>query len=95
MQKENNYMIIIQCPCCSYYTISVDETQDIIIDFCEVCGWQYDWVAQKYPDRIIGPNHISLNDAKKYYKIFGVCCEGLRKNDWRDPLPEEFPENNS
>ena len=43
-------MIIIQCPCCGYYTISVDETQDIIIDFCEVCGWQYDWVAQKYPD---------------------------------------------
>ena len=82
----------IQCPGCEYFTIESDD--EIIVEICEVCGWQYDWVAQKYPDRIIGPNHISLNDAKKYYKIFGVCCEGLKKNNWRDPLPEELPENN-
>ena len=48
----------IQCPCCGYFTI--ESHDEVIVDVCEVCGWQYDLVTQKYPDRIIGPNHISL-----------------------------------
>ena len=40
--KGKDDILMISCPCCGYYTISMDETQDIIIDFYEACGWQYD-----------------------------------------------------
>ena len=61
----------IQCPCCGYYTIEDDET-DIIIDICEVCYWQYDWVAHKYPNKIIGPNRVSLEQARRNFKEWPV-----------------------
>ena len=88
-------MIIIQCPCCDYYTISMDETQDIIIDFCEVCGWQYDVAGILKPDRAIGPNRISLNEARENYRLYQASEKRLVGTKWiRNPLPEEFPENN-
>ena len=39
--------------------------------------------------------HISLNDARKNYKLFKVSKKEFFGTDRiRDPLPEEFPENN-
>lgn len=63
----------IKCPCCGYFTI--DDEDEVIVDICPVCFWQYDWIAQKYPDRVIGPNHVSLNDAIQNYRRFGACEE--------------------
>lgn len=77
----------IQCPCCGYYTIE-DYGEEILVDICPVCFWQYDWVAQKYPDRCIGPNHVSLNEARKNYQLYGVS-EIQFKNCVRPPLLSE------
>lgn len=60
-----------QCPCCGYYT--VDCEYEIITDICDVCFWQYDEIAQKFPDKCIGPNKVSLNEARKNYKHYGAC----------------------
>lgn len=59
-----------RCPCCGYLTI--DTTNEVITDICEVCFWQYDVTAQNMPDRIIGPNKMSLNTARENYKLFGA-----------------------
>ena len=31
------------CPCCGYYTVESDD--EVIVDICDVCFWQYDVVA--------------------------------------------------
>ena len=59
-----------RCPCCGYLTI--DDTNEVITDICEVCFWQYDDVSQENPERIIGPNKVSLNIARKNFKKFGA-----------------------
>jgi rubredoxin len=83
----------IKCPCCGFFTIENDD--DIIFDFCDVCGWQYDVAAHNKPDISIGANKISLNEARKNYKLFGASKERLVGTDQiRKPLPEELPENN-
>lgn len=82
----------MQCPCCGYFTIcTLDE---VIVEICNVCFWQYDLVAQMYPYKAIGPNHgVSLNEARENYKEFGACDLNM-KQYVRGPLPEELPENN-
>ena len=40
-----------------------------------VCFWQYDEAAHDAPDRIIGPNKVSLNVARKNFKAFGAVEE--------------------
>lgn len=81
----------IQCPCCYNFTIESDD--EVIVDICEVCHWQYDWVAHAKPDISIGANHLSLSDARKNYVKYGVSKLRL-KNHVRKPLAEELPENN-
>lgn len=74
----------LQCPCCGYYTIDND---DIIVDICEVCYWQYDVVAQENPSIAIGPNHgVSLNQARENYKRIGASS--IRVKDFVR-LPKE------
>lgn len=72
-------------PCCGYLTIN--DADEIITDICEVCFWQYDEVAQDNPDRVIGANKISLNIAKKNYKLLGAVEE--RFLDIVRPLHED------
>jgi len=80
------------CPCCGYYTVESDD--EVIVDICDVCFWQYDVVAHNHPDISIGANHISLTEARKNYKLFGACKQ--RFIDYvRQPLFEELPDNNS
>ena len=76
-----------RCPCCGYLTI--DDSDEVITDICEVCFWQYDEVAQSMPDKIIGPNNVSLNIAKKNYKLFGAIEERFL-NMVRLPYGEEM-----
>lgn len=47
----------IKCPCCGYFTI--ENNDEIIVEICEVCFWQYDLVAHKNSTKIIGPNNQS------------------------------------
>lgn len=81
----------LQCPCCGYYTVVSDD--EVIVDTCDVCFWQYDAVAHDKPARNIGANHISLNQARENYKRFGVCKIQF-KDMVRAPLEVELPENN-
>ena len=78
---------MIRCPCCGYKTI--DDTIYPIVDICEVCFWQYDEIAQTFPDNIVGPNQVSLNEAKNNYISYGAC-EYRFINLVRPPLKEEF-----
>ena len=87
--KEKKY----KCPCCGYYTLIVMEGYDEpLFEICEVCGWMYDKVQQKYPDEMLGGNYITLNEAKENYKKIGRIRPDI---DWcRPPLDSELPENN-
>ena len=83
----------IKCPCCGYSTI--DGEEEVILDYCEVCGCRYDLPAHEVPNERIGYNKISLNDARENYKLFKASKkEFLGTDRIRDPLPEELPENN-
>lgn len=82
----------IKCPCCGNYTI--DGEDEVIVDICPVCFWQYDVVGQEYNESIIGPNKVSLNEAKKNYKKTRVSDLKF-KNGVRKPMEEELPENNN
>jgi methionyl-tRNA synthetase len=63
----------VQCPCCNNYTIDSDD--EVIVEICEVCHWQYDHVAHGNPTKVIGPNKVSLNQARQNFLVFGACEE--------------------
>lgn len=80
------------CPCCGYFTVESDD--EVIVDICDVCFWQYDEVAHENPGTIRGANNVTLNEARVNYKLFGACEQ--RFIDYvRQPLFEELPDNNS
>ena len=76
-----------RCPCCGYLTI--DDWCEVITDICEVCFWQYDEICHDNPDRITGPNRVSLNTAKKNYKLYGAVEERFAELV-RPPKKEEL-----
>lgn len=81
----------LQCPCCGNFTIESED--EVVVDICDVCFWQFDAVAHTKPDISIGANHISLSQARENYKQYGVC-KLQYKNMVREPLVEELPKNN-
>lgn len=82
----------IKCHCCGYYTI--DSEDEIVVDICEVCLWQYDEMAQNNPEKIIGPNKISLSEAKENYKQFGVSKKRyIGENLNRMPSDDEISQS--
>jgi len=81
----------ISCPCCGYFTI--ESYDEVIVDICEVCFWQYDVAAHNNPDTIKGANHVTLCEARENFKMF-KACEVRFVNKVREPLLEELPENN-
>ena len=64
-----------RCPCCNFLTISEDD--EVIVDICPVCFWQFDTIGQSLPDRVIGPNKVSLNVARDNYSRFGAAQKEL------------------
>lgn len=81
----------IKCPCCGYYTIDSDD--EVIVDICEVCHWQFDLMGHEHPKEIIGPNKVSLNDARENYKKYKACRVEFASNKRvREPLADELPE---
>ena len=79
-----------KCMCCGFYTIDSDD--EVISSICDVCFWQYDIVAQQHPEKSIGPNKISLNEAKNNYRRYGACKkEYVDRKLVREPKNDEFP----
>jgi hypothetical protein len=80
----------IQCPCCGCFTIRNDN--EIVVNICGICGWQYSSKEKKHPDIITGLNNISLNEARKNYKKYKVSDVKFLENNWlREPLADELP----
>jgi hypothetical protein len=77
-----------QCPCCGFYTVDSDD--EVIVDICPVCFWQYDIVMHNKPNMAGGANCISLNEARRNFKAFGVCDRRFADHV-RAPLEEEMP----
>jgi hypothetical protein len=76
-----------QCPCCGCYTL--DEWGKNVI--CPVCFWQDDEPREQFdqpaPERVEGPNHVHLWEARLNYTAIGASEE--RRNDFvRAPAPE-------
>ncbi|MCL2847429.1 MAG: glycosyltransferase [Firmicutes bacterium] len=88
---------LLECPCCGNFTIEgswEDGTPiEVIVDICSVCFWQFDLASQENINISIGPNRVSLIQAKENYKTFGAD-EKMHLEYVRPPLPEELPENN-
>lgn len=77
-------MGLFQCPCCRYFTLEKISENDI----CPVCFWEDDPYQKKFPDEEDGPNHISLNQARKNYIEFGACEKEFIDNV-RKPFNDE------
>ena len=64
---------MIRCPCCGYLTMKYINANDgFCIDICPVCFWQFDNLSNSSPNISIGPNSVSLNQAKENYKKMGA-----------------------
>lgn len=65
MYKEHEYNIKSTCPVCGniIYMDSVGNGER-----CVNCGWNHSKIHEEFPDRIICPNLISLNKARRLYK---------------------------
>jgi hypothetical protein len=84
---DNNTPSKHQCPCCGYFTL--DNKADNTFQICPVCYWEDDGVQLHYPDYSGGANTVSLNQAKRNYKIFGAVEERF-KEDVRPPKDDEI-----
>lgn len=87
MTSKSN-IVLYPCPCCGYLTRDEEEPGTFLI--CPICRWEDDFIQYNNPDRSGGANRVSLNEARKNFKLFGAKEE--RFIDYvRDPLPEEIP----
>ncbi len=75
-----------RCPCCGYKTLDERGGYDI----CPVCFWEDDGQDEEDAEtnRPLGPNHLSLVQAREMYRRIGACEERLLLYV-RPPLPEE------
>ncbi len=77
------------CEVCGYLTFAEDERGRFFI--CPVCAWEDDEFHDDPNEPCDGPNgDLSLNDARKNYRLFGACKKHMIKHV-RKPKPEEIP----
>lgn len=76
------------CSCCGYLTLPRKSPGSL--EICDVCFWQDDMVGFNRPNIAIGPNAVSLIDARQNYRRFGACEQRFIQ-DVRRPRPEEQP----
>ena len=58
------------CPCCKRKTLSAENERG---EICPVCFWENDPLQQADPHYSGGANSVSLLQARKNVKHFGVC----------------------
>ncbi|WP_205700121.1 CPCC family cysteine-rich protein [Erysipelothrix sp. HDW6C] len=93
MSQHKIGKIMLNCPCCdNYYEVDTGDER-YIGEICPICFWQYDIVGQEQVDIAIGPNKVSLIEARKNYEKFGASTERLIPLV-RKPHEDELPENN-
>jgi hypothetical protein len=62
------------CPCCGYRSLRERGAYEI----CRVCFWEDDGTTE--PDRVSGPNHMTLRDARLNVQRFGAVTENAREH---------------
>ena len=83
------------CACCGYLTLdtegllSEDEIHFANFQNCEVCGWEDDYVARRYP-HARSSNGMRLVDGQANFIRFG-SYDVDRRHDVRQPRPDEVP----
>jgi hypothetical protein len=76
------------CACCGYLTL--DDGPNGTYSICGVCFWEDDGVQFRDPDYEGGANAVSLNEARRNFRVESVS-EPEFKTHIRAPLPEEHP----
>ncbi len=80
----------IACPVCEYLTFDNDDGFPGSYNICPVCYWEDDPVQYHDHNYEGGANRVSVNQAKKNFKMFGACEESMKGN-CRLPQPDEIP----
>ncbi|MBA3019828.1 CPCC family cysteine-rich protein [Propionicimonas sp.] len=62
------------CPCCGYRTLPERGAYEI----CRVCFWEDDGTTD--PDRVSGPNHMTLREARLNVQHLGAVSESAREH---------------
>jgi hypothetical protein len=60
---------MLECRCCEYLTIR----ERGVYEICPVCFWEDD--GSQELDRMSGPNHMTLREARGNFSCFGACSE--------------------
>jgi hypothetical protein len=77
-----------KCPCCGFLTLP--EPSPGSLEICHVCRWQDDIVGFNEPDNAVGPNAVSLSEARANYRKTGVS-DPARAARARPPRSDEIP----
>lgn len=81
--NQNSYVI---CPVCQKHRFPIDEGQSNI---CPVCGWIHDVVSENDPEKVWGPNELSLSDHTKRYQYYQEKIPGYHwKRDKYPTVPQ-------
>lgn len=70
---EGDVEEFVPCPCCGYRSLQERGAYEI----CRVCFWEDDGTTD--PDRVSGPNHMTLRDARLNVQHFGAVTERARQ----------------
>lgn len=57
-----------QCACCDHFSLEGGDWE-----ICPVCFWEDDGLGISKPDKMSGPNHITLRQARSNFAEFGAC----------------------
>lgn len=87
METKRNKYGKYQCPCCEHYTLDLKPNNTFQI--CPVCFWEDDGVQLNAPEYEGGANEMSLNQARRNFKEFGVIDLQFKKQV-RPPSKEEL-----
>ena len=77
-----------RCSCCGFFTLP--DPSPGSLEICSVCFWQDDMVGFTEPCTAVGPNKVSLQEARTNFERFGATERRLVAYA-REALPEEFP----
>jgi hypothetical protein len=61
--QRNKTVDTIVCPCCAETTI-ID-----LFDICPICGWEHNLTQLEDPDFEGGPNNLSLNQTREWFRL--------------------------
>lgn len=68
-----------KCPVCESQSLDTCDQNEI----CKVCGWEDCGFQRDNPDEDGSPNWLSLNQARKNWKEYGVV---MTENDFQEAI---------